>query len=492
MAILSHGRNLRYIRLYLLTVLSISFCVNSVLSENAPTCSVVEEEWPKDPSLHEMRFDIGYGEELFDAYIQPSISSFSQGEYDEAEAPYHVGWAVKFFNLSPEPVDFYWVSGNQKVKMDIVRPFHVKGTASFPGHKFIFTPVGREDDVLTSFVVTKGECLYYYDPIDEKPENIAKLTNDEWLRYEKQKRSQKFAKVYKEFTSRDYLSLYPRPPPAHKLWRADHFGQTHWATTSETHFTQQPPKKKLNWVTKRKLQDNEVPLLKEYRSGEQTMNMTLEVLSCAPRVFEIQNFLSDVEVDHIISIAIDSSLHDSSVSGGHNTKTRTSKNTWVKRANDPIIDSIYRRAADLMQIDEALLRDRDPNEFQNWSTKDSIAEQLQLVHYDVGEEYTAHHDFGYADVANKNYPARFATLLLYLNEDLKGGETEFPRWINGKTRSGYRAKPVQGKAVLFYSQLPDGNMDDLSHHAALPVIEGEKWLINLWVWDPTYDQSVTR
>lgn len=34
--------------------------------------------------------------------------------------------------------------------------------------------------------------------------------------------------------------------------------------------------------------------------------------------------------------------------------------------------------------------------------------------------------------------------------------------------------------VLFYSQLPDGNMDDFSQHAAEPVTEGEKWLINLW------------
>lgn len=42
-------------------------------------------------------------------------------------------------------------------------------------------------------------------------------------------------------------------------------------------------------------------------------------------------------------------------------------------------------------------------------------------------------------------------------------------------------KPVRGKAVLFYSQLPDGNFDDFSQHAAKKVFSGEKWLINLWV-----------
>jgi prolyl 4-hydroxylase len=102
------------------------------------------------------------------------------------------------------------------------------------------------------------------------------------------------------------------------------------------------------------------------------------------------------------------------------------------------------------------------------------------VHYDVGQEYTAHHDFGYARYRQKGQPARFATLLLYLNEGMVGGETQFPRWVNAETSEGLNVVPKTGKAVLFYSMLPDGNMDDLSHHAALPVRVGEKWLMNLW------------
>ena len=61
-----------------------------------------------------------------------------------------------------------------------------------------------------------------------------------------------------------------------------------------------------------------------------------------------------------------------------------------------------------------------------------------------------------------------------------GGSTEFPRYVNAETFKGLEAVPEVGKAVLFYSQLPDGNMDDFSHHAATPVTDGEKWLINLW------------
>ena len=41
--------------------------------------------------------------------------------------------------------------------------------------------------------------------------------------------------------------------------------------------------------------------------------------------------------------------------------------------------------------------------------------------------------------------------------------------------------------VIFYMKNPDGNLDDLSQHAAMPVVEGEKWFMNLWSWDPIRD-----
>ena len=64
------------------------------------------------------------------------------------------------------------------------------------------------------------------------------------------------------------------------------------------------------------------------------------------------------------------------------------------------------------------------------------------------------------------------------------GETSFPRWLNAETRKTLSVKPEKGKAVLFYMLLPDGNSDDLSQHSGDPVIRGEKWMSNLWVWDP--------
>lgn len=169
--------------------------------------------------------------------------------------------------------------------------------------------------------------------------------------------------------------------------------------------------------------------MKPYRNAEPTLNLTVTVLSCAPRAFEIKNFLSDVEVEHVLKLATGLTLSTSTVSGGEDgradSRTRTSKNTWVYRQHSPIVDAIYRRAADLLRIDEALLRRRKDDEYPDFPfpeqvDKKSIAEPLQLVHYNVGQQYTAHHDFGYPKTDSKTQGTRFATLLLYLNEGMEG------------------------------------------------------------------------
>jgi prolyl 4-hydroxylase len=254
--------------------------------------------------------------------------------------------------------------------------------------------------------------------------------------------------------------------------------------TRETQFIQIPSEPELKRITAfgrdRVLEESQPRILQQYRDPTmKQMNMTLKVLSVAPRVFEVTNFLSQVEVDHILKIAGGIDLQLSKTGDGgepvkDTTKTRTSYNSWLKRETSPIVDTVYRRAADLLRIDEAFLRYR-VDEHNQFATKKSLAEELQLVHYVDRQQYEAHHDFGYSHIDNpQQQGARFATLLLYLNEGMKGGETSFPRWVNGETFKELRVTPVVGKAILFYSQLPDGNLDDFSQHAARPVYDGEK------------------
>jgi prolyl 4-hydroxylase len=98
-------------------------------------------------------------------------------------------------------------------------------------------------------------------------------------------------------------------------------------------------------------------------------------------------------------------------------------------------------------------------------------------------EYTPHHDFSMPALI-KDQPSRFATILFYLNEDMVGGETVFPRWMNAETAEPLVIKPERGKAILFYNMLPDGNYDERSQHAALPVLSGEKVSDSRWEMRP--------
>jgi len=386
-------------------------------------CSLSEEGFATDAALQTMAFDIGYGPQEMQVYVQPDVSTFyvndddDDNEHRERKQPKHDGWAAKFVNISTRTVRLFWCPnhGGACSPMSVMRPFDSAGTASFPRHIFHI-----EDDetreIVAKFTIDPPTSVYYYDAItvsdnvDATMANVNKLTPHEQQAYKAHIDSRKFSEHYYAFTGRQYLSFYPRTPPIHKLWPANYFGQEHWVTSRETHFITNPPLSELTSIdefgSERILHDNDARLLSHYRRGVSSssddnndtnnnyLNMTLKVISCAPRAFEINNFLSQAEVDHIMYLTTGLSLVRSTTAGGaetdaerdHTKDTRTSLNTWVYREKDAIMDTIYRRAADLLRIDEALLRPRSVDEYPHMDNTRSLAEALQLVHYDVGQE----------------------------------------------------------------------------------------------------------
>eukprot|EP00934_Nitzschia_sp_Nitz4_P004050 Nitzschia sp. Nitz4//scaffold11_size288233//92099//93646//NITZ4_000758-RA/size288233-processed-gene-0.153-mRNA-1//1//CDS//3329534026//4040//frame0 len=514
---MKHSRD----RSSVLLFLSLFLCGS--LGQEASTCSWAEDGL--DPALKEMTYDVGDGPQTFMAYVEPDVTSFYQGNppSNTKVVPKFNGLAGKFINMSNKNLVLYYETreGGSASAMRNFGPFSTGGTATFPGHRFFFTPEGtdasKENRVIEFVVKEYPENLYVYDPYLVEGDEAAtkanlekELSASEREIYDMWKKTLLFNDQYKNFTGRSYLANYLRDPPTHFLWPADYFGQEHWFTTRETHFESLPPLDEMDPVLEssedRALKDTDDRNLQEYRVKDQTvMNMTVKVLSCAPRVYEIPNFLSESEVQHILELAdgIELSLSTTGdVVGGTSSKknakqvtkedesrpkSRTSFNSWLPRESSLVVDAIYRRASDLLRIDEALLRRRSATEYPDLPTRRTVSEPFQLVHYSETQEYTAHHDFGYADIQDKYNGARFATLLLYLNGNMTGGETSFPRWSNAETFHRLSVAPEAGKAVLFYSQLPDGNLDDFSQHAAEPIRDGEKWLINLWVWDPIYE-----
>merc|ERR1711933_357548 len=109
------------------------------------------------------------------------------------------------------------------------------------------------------------------------------------------------------------------------------------------------------------------------------------------------------------------------------------------RSMSDVLDWIFRRLADVVNVSESHL----------WDTIGS--ESVQVVHYDVGQEYKAHHDY-----RTNRLQTRFATFLIYLTDmesPNAGGET-------------LKVHPGKGRAAMFYSLMEDGNVDKLTLHAA--------------------------
>lgn len=368
------------------------------------------------------------------------------------------GFAGKFVNLSPKPVLLYWdgKGGHEKAKKLVgeIAPFESIGTATMPGHSFHVTPIFDSSTALQRWVITADTALVYYEP--QTPEELRHTllvvgVNGEpdyaaWAKYQRQLINQVFARDYLIASKRTWLGHFPRRFPMHFMHEAKYIGQTH-----------------------------------------QMEDFSLEVVSVTPRVLVIDNFLSAEECQSIIRTSQEQGLQHSTLHSGASAKqtrdlsTRSSSNTWLPRDTNALTERIYQQAAQVMGLDPELFQkyhDSSPHHH-------SIAESLQVVRYKKGgEEYQPHHDFVYPSINHRYQPTRFATLLLYLNDVPTGGETRFPRAVNNYNAEGLELKPKAGRALLFYNLLDDGNVDDLSQHGSNPTQDHEKWLANLWVWDP--------
>ena len=106
---------------------------------------------------------------------------------------------------------------------------------------------------------------------------------------------------------------------------------------------------------------------------------------------------------------------------------------------------------------------------------------------------------------------RYITILFFLNNVTEGGETAFPvadreelfaekNYSSNLSRNCEKAslvvKPVKGSALFWYNNVLDeesgkmGEVDMLTLHGGCDVIEGEKWIANLWINAPRGDQTV--
>ena len=107
----------------------------------------------------------------------------------------------------------------------------------------------------------------------------------------------------------------------------------------------------------------------------------------------------------------------------------------------------------------------------------NYTEQLQLTRYLPNEYYKSHKDiFNYQGTKQIDND-RIATLILYLNDDFTGGETYF-------NDVDIKIKPVKGMCCYFL--YADKESIEKSSHEAMSVIEGEKYIAQLWIRTNTW------
>lgn len=342
--------------------------------------------------------------------------------------------SAKFVNLLNEPLKQYWDDGSPEGKYQGGIHFGESTHGTFTTHKFFFkTRAGRE---VGRFTMDDDVPMYIIH--GDEPEILASE------RYKSLQDEIAFMREYKARTGQTYLSKRGRPKPQLPIWPADYVGQTHVVDTPHGYWN---------------------------GSGySDSLQLRLVVLATKPKVFLIENLLSEQECDIIVDKGRQRVAHSSIgiAEDAFTDDTRTSRTGWIERGEAPQINRAFRRFADVLGM-----RDEQLDSSRN-------AEPLQIVHYAQNQHYYNHYDF----FNSGTYNYRFSTLLFYLNNSTSptsGGGTGFPKAYGGK---GLKLRPPKGGAVLFYSLLEDGNCDEMSEHTGLHVLDGEKWIANLWTWDP--------
>ncbi|KAG2726187.1 hypothetical protein I3760_01G100800 [Carya illinoinensis] len=139
-----------------------------------------------------------------------------------------------------------------------------------------------------------------------------------------------------------------------------------------------------------------------------------EVISWSPRIIVLHNFLSMEECDYLRALALPrlhiSTVVDTKTGKGIKSGVRTSSGMFLspEEKKYPMIQAIEKRISVYSQV---------PVE---------NGELIQVLRYEKSQYYKPHHDY-FSDTFNvKRGGQRIATILMYLSDNVEGGETYFP------------------------------------------------------------------
>ncbi|XP_046344034.2 prolyl 4-hydroxylase 2-like [Haliotis rufescens] len=242
-----------------------------------------------------------------------------------------------------------------------------------------------------------------------------------------------------------------------------------------------------------------------------------------PPLFQVPEFLTPEECAYLIDLAKRHGVAPATMTGKNGTiikktggRTRTGYTSFIRADSDPVLYNIQQRISMLTEMPFDLLEESESFQFGMYPTGGHYHS-----HYDSSdgqpedlEKKPCCHQIHLPHTPNRCVLCRYITVLMYLNDVVKGGETAFPLADQlGQSlleehidlsaycqQSSVVVRPEKGKAIMWYNNIRDpetgwiGPVDRYALHGGCDVIEGQKWISNVWISAPQhnrkYDNSV--
>ncbi|KAK6864164.1 hypothetical protein PG990_006400 [Apiospora arundinis] len=246
----------------------------------------------------------------------------------------------------------------------------------------------------------------------------------------------------------------------------------------------------------------------------QSDSYSVHILSKAPLVIYIENFLSTAEREVLLDIS--GPLFEPSTITNNGAETH--RDATIRDSEVAVLPR-HRINAGAGNDDTVRCIERRALAFQGWRD-DLWLERLRTQRYGPAQHYAHHFDWGSGAALGWG---RVSSFMVWVDaaQDLEGGGTEFPyirrrglkkewcRWVEcaatsssnsnkeegGKARAqngneeekeemGLVFKPMPGNAVFWENFRPDGTGRgwEETWHAGLPVRKGFKVGLNIWSW----------
>lgn len=173
----------------------------------------------------------------------------------------------------------------------------------------------------------------------------------------------------------------------------------------------------------------------------------------------VSDFLSADECARVMTM-VDAVAEPSATYEANDDRSIRSSYSGDVDRYDPFVMMIERRIDDLMGIPS------------------SWGETMQGQRYTPGQQFKAHYDWfathiKYWKGEKEKGGQRSWTAMIYLNDVEEGGQTVFER-------IGLNATPKQGMLLMWNNANEDGTPNHHVLHAALPVVQGVKYVITKW------------